>query len=134
MTKTATGGWGEEKKTNKKGKDLEKVINTNNLCIINNKFNIYLNPFTGSYSAIDLSLCNPLSYMQYGWKVQNDLCGSDHFPIILESLQPLHENRLPHWKINKAYLQVFETMCKQKLLKDPNFIDQKNTSPKPSSQ
>ena len=28
----------------------------------------------------------------------NDLCGSDHFPIILKSLQPLHEDRLPHWK------------------------------------
>ena len=52
------------------------------------------------------------------------ISGSDHFPIILESLQPLHEDRLPHWKINKANWQVFETMCKQKLLKDPNIIDQ----------
>ena len=61
--------------------------------------------------------------MDYGWKVHNDLCSSDHFPIILESLQPLHENRLPHWKINKANKQVFETKCKQKLLKDPYIID-----------
>ena len=52
--------WGQ--KTNKKGKDLEKVINTNNFCFL--------------------------------------------------------------LKINKANRQVFETMCKQKLLKDPNIIDQ----------
>ena len=62
--------------------------------------------------------------MDCGWKIHNDLWGSDHFPIILESLQPLHEYRLPQWKINKANWLVFETMCKQELLKDPNIIDQ----------
>ena len=62
--------------------------------------------------------------MDSGWKVHNDLCGSGHFPIILESLQPLYEDRHPHWKINKANWQVFETMCKQKMLKDPYIIDQ----------
>ena len=49
---------------------------------------------------------------------------SDYFPIILESLQPLHKDRLPHLKIKKANWEVFETLCKQKLLKDPNIIDQ----------
>ena len=77
--------WGCQK-TNKKGKDLEKVILTNNLCILNNKSDTYLNPFTGFYSAIDLSLCDPINYMGYGWKVHNDLSSSDHFPIILKSL------------------------------------------------
>ena len=74
--------WGCQK-TNKKGKNLEKVINTNNLCILNNKSNTYLNPFTGSYSAIDLTLRDPLSDMDYEWKVHIDLCSSDHFSIKL---------------------------------------------------
>ena len=56
--------WGCQK-TNKKGKDVKKVINTNNLCILNNKSNTCLNPPTGSYSAIDLSLCDLVSYMDY---------------------------------------------------------------------
>ena len=38
------------------------------------------------HSAIDLTLCDPVSYMDYGWKVHDDLCGSDHFPILLEIL------------------------------------------------
>ena len=50
---------------NKKGKDLEKIIYTNNLCILNNKSNIYLNPFTGSCSVIDLTLWNPMTSMNY---------------------------------------------------------------------
>ena len=115
--------WGSQK-TNKKGKDLEKVIQNNNLCILNNKSHSYLNPFTGSYSAIDLTLCDPVSYMDYGWKVHDDLCCSDHFPILLEILQPHHHERLPHWKLNKANWKVFETLCEQKLLQGPNTRDQ----------
>ena len=99
-------------KNNKKGKDLEKVIKNNNLCILNNKSNTYLNPFTGYYSAIALTLRYPPSYMDDGWKVHNNLCSSDHFPIIVESSQPLYEDKLPHWKINKAIREVFETLCK----------------------
>ena len=52
-------------KTNKKGRDLEKLINDNNLCIWNDKSPTYLNPSTGSYSAIDIILSDPSSYMDY---------------------------------------------------------------------
>ena len=38
----------------------------------------------------------------------------------MKILQPLHKDRLPH----KANWQVFGTICKLKLLKDPNIIDQ----------
>ena len=30
--------------------------------------------------------------MDYTWKVHNDPCGSDHFPIILEITQPIYDN------------------------------------------
>ena len=99
-------------------------MQNNNLCILNNKSHTYLNPFTGSYSAIDLTLCDPVSYMDYGWKVHGDLCVSDHFPILLEILWPLYGERLPHWKLNKANWEVFETLCEQKLFQDPNTTDQ----------
>ena len=107
-----------------KGKYLKTVIQNNNLCIFNNKSRTYLNSLTGSYSAIDLTLCDPVSYMDHRWKVYDDLCGCDHFPILLEILQPLHDQRLPHWKLNKAKWEVFETLCKQKLFQDPNTADQ----------
>ena len=102
--------WGCKKKKNDKGKDLEKVLQNNNLCILNNKSHTFFNSFTGSYSAINMTLCDPVSYMDYGWKV-HDLCGSDHFPILLEILQPIHDEKLPYWKLNKANWEVFETLC-----------------------
>ena len=63
--------------------------------------------------------------MDYGWKVHHDLCCSNHFPIVLEILQPLHDERLPHWKLNKANWEVFQTLCVQKLFQGPNTTDQK---------
>ena len=108
----------------KKGKDIEKLMQNNNKCILNNKSHTYLNSFTGTYSAIHLTLCDPVSYMDYRWKVHNDLCGCDHFLILLEILQPFHDERLPHWKLNKANLEVFETLCQQKLFQDHNTTDQ----------
>ena len=107
--------------TNKKGKDLEKIINNNNLCVLNNKTPTYLNPSSGSYSAIDLTLTDPSSYMDYTWKVHNDLCGSDHFPIVIEVLQPSRDNnRPPCWKTNKANWIEFKTLCDGELIPNPN--------------
>jgi hypothetical protein len=46
----------------------------------------YLHPGNGSYSAIDLTVTDPSLHLDFSWKVHDDLCGSDHFPIVLESL------------------------------------------------
>ena len=63
--------------------------------------------------------------MDYGWKVHDELCGSDPFLILLEILQPLHDERRPHWKVNKANWKVFETLSEQKIFQDPNTTDRK---------
>ena len=110
----------------KKGTDLEKVINSNNLCIVNNKSPIYLNLSTGFYSAIDTTLSDPSSYMDYTWKVHDDPCGSDHFPMILEITQPIYDNNGPTcWKTNKADWQQFKNLCNRKLVQDPNSSSNK---------
>ena len=73
-----------------------------NLCILNDNSPTYLKPSTDSYSAIDITLSELSSCMDYIWKVYDDLCGSDHSPIILETTQPIHDNNIPpSWKINK---------------------------------
>ena len=51
----------------KRDKDFEKVINFDNLCILN-KSNTYFNPFTGSYSAIGLSIRDPQVIWTMGGK------------------------------------------------------------------
>ena len=107
--------------THKKGKDLENIINSNNLCILNNNSPTYLNSFTGSYPAIDLTLSDPSSYMDYTWKVYKDLCDSDYFPIIIDILQPRHDNnRPPRRKTNKANWIGFKALYDRELVQNPN--------------
>ena len=45
----------------------------------------YLNVSSSPYSAIDITLSDPSSYMDYKWKVHNNPCGSDHFSLIIET-------------------------------------------------
>ena len=42
----------------------------------------YLHPATGTFTAIDLSLCSPDILMEIDFMVESDSYGSDHFPII----------------------------------------------------
>ena len=55
------------------------------LCILNDGSATYIHPAIGSTSALDLSICGPFLVLDYEWKIHEDLCGSDHFPVILTS-------------------------------------------------
>ena len=49
--------------TNDRGKILEDFITENNLCLFNSNQHTYLHPGSGSFTAIDLSLCHPSLYL-----------------------------------------------------------------------
>ena len=71
-----------------KEKKVEDLLSQEGLCILNDGSETYLHPGNGSYSAIDLTITDPSLVPDYSWKVHDDLCGSDHFPIILDHLNP----------------------------------------------
>jgi len=50
--------WGETH-TDKKGDEVELFLSQSNLCLLNSKVPTYLHPATGSYSSIDLTICDP---------------------------------------------------------------------------
>ena len=58
--------------TNKRGQILEKITNSNNLCLHNQNSQTHLNPSSGSFSAIDLTLSDPLIFIDYNWRVYKD--------------------------------------------------------------
>ena len=80
--------WGT-KSTNDKGKNLKDFISQEGLCILIDNTDAYLHPGNGYYSAIDLTVTDPSLLLDFAWKVYDDRCGSDHFLIILESLNLL---------------------------------------------
>ena len=76
----------DSKDINDKGRIIESSIDNHGLCLYNTKTPTYLHPATGTYTSLDLSICLPTLLLDYDWKVHDNLCGSDHFPIILNNI------------------------------------------------
>ena len=106
--------------TDQKGRIIEDVINRNNLLLYNNKSYTYLHPGTGTYSAIDLTLADASIFLDYSWKVHDDTCGSDHFPIILANSGPELDDKIPRWNLRRAKWDEFKNSCILKLKFDAN--------------
>ena len=102
--------------TNDRGKILEDFNTENNLCLFNSNQHTYLHPGSGSFTAIDLSLCHPSLYLDYEWKVCEDSHGSDHFPIIMYETEETDSDKIPKWNFKKANWEKFNILCHEKLL------------------
>ena len=82
---------------------------------MNDKSNTFLDSGKGTLSALDLSLCHPSLYLDFDWSVCKDQHGSDHFPIVIESIQTHEEDHNAKWKLNKANWDLFHTLCDESL-------------------
>ena len=82
---------------------------------MNDKSNTFLDSGKGTFSALDLSICHPSINLDYDWSVCEDQHGSDHFPIVIESIKTLEEDHNPKWKLNKANWDLFHTLCDESL-------------------
>ena len=98
-----------------RGELIEEFITQNDICLMNDKSKTYLDSGKGTFSSIDLSLFHPSLYLDYNWSVCEDQHGSDHFPIIIESIQNHDEDHNPKWKLNKANWDLFHILCDESL-------------------
>ena len=98
-----------------RGELIEDFITKNDICLMNDKSNTYLDSGKGTFSSLDLSLCHPSLYLDFDWSVCEDQRGSDHFPILIESVQTHDEAHNPKWKLNKADWDLFHTLCNESL-------------------
>ena len=105
---------------NTKGRLLERFIDAQALCLYNDGSKTYLHPGTGTYTAIDLTLTNTDLLTDFSWQVIDDLCGSDHFPILIEYDATPVEERIPRWILKKADWGTFTALCLEKLI-NPTF-------------
>ena len=89
--------WGSNKNTTR-GKLIESIINTHNLCLLNDNTKTYLHPASGTLTNIDLTICDPSLFLDFDWKVYSYLCGSDHFPIYISINNPNPTEPLSNWE------------------------------------
>ena len=100
---------------NPRGRLIEDFLSEENLCIFNDDTTTYFHPASGSATAIDLSLCDPDLYLDYTWRVNEDLCSSDHYPIFIESNNSIVEERVQHWRLHRAHWEAFQQSCGESL-------------------
>ena len=65
-----------------RGKKIEELLQSSDICLLNSRPPTYLHPASGSLTSIDLSLCSASIALDFAWCVHSDQCGSDHYPIL----------------------------------------------------
>jgi ribonuclease HI len=96
---------------NRLGGIMESFLDKSDLCFLNDGSYTYIHPATGSQSAIDLSICSPSIFMDFLWRVHDDQCGSDHYPIFMDINKPIPEERVPKWQLHKANWPEYNDLC-----------------------
>ena len=83
--------------------------------MMNDKSNTFLDSGKGTLSALALPLCHPSLYLHFDWSVCEDQHVSDHFPIVIESIQTHEEDHNAKWKLNKANWDLYHTLFNESL-------------------
>ena len=104
--------------TDNKGTEIENLLLNGNLCLLNKKTHTYIHPATGSRSALDLSFCDPSLFLDFSWSVHGDLCGSDHYPVILSVASAQPSDGPERYKIHSADWTEYTSLCLTELQED----------------
>ncbi|KAI5756118.1 hypothetical protein M8J77_022246 [Diaphorina citri] len=75
--------WGGSK-IDSNGIQVEKFLLENDVCLLNTNEATHFNSSNGTFSAIDLTLASRSIMPDLKWSVHDDLCNSDHFPILIQ--------------------------------------------------
>ena len=99
-----------------RGELIENVLTKNDMCIMNDNSYTYPSSRMESVSSIDQSFCHQSLFLDINWPVCKDQHNCDHFPIIIEQNTFSSEGHNPKWKLNRAYWDLFNTLCSAKLI------------------
>jgi len=73
-------------KTDDRGKQIEKILESDSIILLNNGASTHLNPANGNFSSIDLLICNSNLTQRTTWSTLPKIYDSDHIPIKIELL------------------------------------------------
>lgn len=79
--------WGSEK-TDRRGKIIKKLIENDNIVLLNDMSTPHNNLADGTFSCIDLTICTPILAQRLKWSTLSDVYSSDHLPIITNFMKP----------------------------------------------
>lgn len=127
--------WGSEK-TDQNGTTVENFIHEKDFVILNDGAGTRIDPRSGKFSCLDLSITSPKLSSKCSWSVMQHTFGSDHFPIftqlLLDGPQKVNsyaenENKEePNtWSFKNIDWSVFAERCENITECSGNFTDAK---------
>ena len=93
------------KENETKGNKIENFINKNDLCLLN------------PANSLDLTMCDPSIFLDFSWNTFDVACESDHYPIILNNEEVIHDH-IPTWKLSRANWEKIHELCLSQLTEE----------------
>lgn len=100
--------------TDTRGKQIEHLIFTNdNLSILNNGKPTHFSTSTAKFSNIDITISTTHLSRKLKWDTHEDLCSSDHFPILIDHiLQPKNNHTTVKYIFEDANWEEYKALTK----------------------
>ena len=119
--------WSGHTKNDKRGDELEEFMTQNDLGLLNSDVQTHFNRKTLKWSLLDLAMVHPALYLDFECKIDSDLHGSDHAPMIITFNGEIQDSdKNPGWNFKRANWSSFQKQCTQELAL-VDFIDQNDS-------
>ena len=94
--------WDFENSADLRGKVVQYILVEESVGIVNQGRPTHCHIQTNTLSAIDLCLCSVGELRDFQLEVDEDLHGSDHFPVYLTGAEYIPQHQVPRWIMDKA--------------------------------
>ena len=108
--------WGSYK-TDSRGKIIEKLLEQDNIVILNNNEQTRINPSNRNLSAIDLTFSTPTIAQRLHWQVLNEIYNSDHLPISIQFISNALQTNYSttKWNLKNPDWPLFANLLETKI-------------------
>ena len=89
--------WNPNNPSDQRGRDIENLLLEESMAVLNNGKATHYHIQTNMSSVIDLSLCSVDAVADFHQEVDDDLHGSDLFPVYLTAKDYLPQHNHPKW-------------------------------------
>ena len=101
------GLWGSNN-TNQRGETIERIVMNTDACILNTGEDTHVHLQTNSSSCIDLCLVSSILLATHECHREDDLHGSDHFPIIVKESLTIPMSTQRRFQTKKSRLDFIQ--------------------------
>jgi len=111
--------WGLEK-TDYRGKIIEKILENENIVILNDTSPTHINLANETVSCINLTMCTSSLVQRLKWKVLPDIYSSDHLPILINYMSRIGDtnmNKNRRWNLKTPNWTLLSDIIGEEIIK-----------------